>query len=113
MRMWLVPPQVLCDQHLLGEHVELHMLVGSIQMGKNLRGFYDDQLIDVSQIVPRHARLVKEMKRRRMNHNSPLPKFSAAGLEASEIDWHRNMRELRERCGTCRNRIKLFERGLI
>lgn len=113
MRMWLVPPQVLCNEHLLGEHVELHMLVGSIQMGKSLRGFYDNRLIDISQIVPRHERLVKEMKRRRMNHNSPLPKFSAEGLEGSSVDLSRNMRELGERCGTCRNRIKLFERGLI
>ena len=24
MRMWMVNPKMLCDQHLLGEHFELH-----------------------------------------------------------------------------------------
>ena len=31
MRMWLVPPQLMCDQHLLGEHLEMHMFIGTIR----------------------------------------------------------------------------------
>jgi hypothetical protein len=30
MRMWMVPPKVMCRKHLLGEHVEIHMLAGSL-----------------------------------------------------------------------------------
>lgn len=33
MRMWLVPPSHMCRKHLLGEHVELHMLLGTLKKG--------------------------------------------------------------------------------
>ena len=33
MRMWLVNPALLCRQHLLGEHVEMHMFAGHILEG--------------------------------------------------------------------------------
>ena len=39
MRMWMLPPKGLCRKHLLGEHVELHMLLGSMRRGKNIDGF--------------------------------------------------------------------------
>ena len=38
MRMWMVPVQYMCRKHLLGEHVEHHMLVGSIHKGLSMRG---------------------------------------------------------------------------
>jgi Pyrimidine dimer DNA glycosylase len=40
MRMWLVDPRLMCSQHLLGEHVELHMLVGSLNRKKTSMAFY-------------------------------------------------------------------------
>ena len=36
MRMWLVPPSHMCRKHLLGEHVELHMLLGTLKKGKSI-----------------------------------------------------------------------------
>lgn len=36
MRMWMVPPELMCRQHLLGEHVELHMFVGAINKGTSV-----------------------------------------------------------------------------
>lgn len=30
MRMWMVDPKIMCRKHLLGEHLELHMLAGCI-----------------------------------------------------------------------------------
>ena len=30
MRMWGVDPKQMCRQHLLGEHVELHMQAGAV-----------------------------------------------------------------------------------
>lgn len=38
MRMWMLPPETMCRKHLLGEHVELHMLLGSLRRGKTLTG---------------------------------------------------------------------------
>ena len=40
MRMWMLPPAGMCRKHLLGEHVELHMLLGSLRRGKIFRAFY-------------------------------------------------------------------------
>ena len=39
MRMWMLPTAGMCRKHLLGEHVELHMLLGSLRRGKNIEGF--------------------------------------------------------------------------
>ena len=47
MRMWMVPPSKMCRQHLLGEHVEIHMLVGTMRKGKSMQGFYDNRLVDL------------------------------------------------------------------
>ena len=74
MRLWPVPPQTMCRQHLLGEHVETHMMVGSLIRSKSMEGFYDG-LIDTRLIRPRHDALVAEMLRRGYRHNSPLPAF--------------------------------------
>lgn len=74
MRLWPVPPSTLCRKHLLGEHVETHMMVGSILRGKRMEGFYDG-LIDTRLIRIRHDALVVEMLRRGYRHASPLPEF--------------------------------------
>ena len=76
MRMWMIDPKKMCDQHLLGEHVELHMLVGSIKKGISLNGYVRNGLIEPKSIIKRHEQLAKEMKRRGMNHRSPLKSFN-------------------------------------
>lgn len=75
MRMWAVAPSALCNQHLLGEHVELHMMVGTLNKGISMEGYYSRGLVDTDQIVSRHEALVAEMTARGMKHKSPLPAF--------------------------------------
>ena len=31
MRMWMINPKLMCDQHLLGEHGELHKFIPSFR----------------------------------------------------------------------------------
>lgn len=50
MRMWMVPPRHMCRKHLLGEHVELHMFVGSIKNGVRVEGYLANNLGDHDQI---------------------------------------------------------------
>jgi hypothetical protein len=73
--MWAASPSSLCRQHLLGEHVELHMMVWSLNKGVSMEGYYSRGLVDTDQIVPRHEALVVEMTARGMQHRSPLPAF--------------------------------------
>ena len=72
MRMWKVSPRLMCDQHLLGEHAEMHMFVGTIRHGISLAGYITGGLVETHRIVQRHDQLAAEMARRGMNHRSPL-----------------------------------------
>ena len=103
MRMWMIDPTMLCRKHLLGEHVELHMFVGTINKNKKLNGYRENGLVEVHNIKSRHAELVSEMKSRGMNHNSPLQKFKAFNFGFVDIDNSYN--ELLKRCTHCKTRI--------
>ena len=37
MRDWKVNPKLLCRQHLLGNHLEVHMFVGTLRRGGKAR----------------------------------------------------------------------------
>jgi hypothetical protein len=100
MRMWMVDPRKMCDQHLLGEHVELHMLVGTLLRKKSVAGFVANKLIEVHNVRRRHAELVKEMTRRGMKHRSPLPVFR--GTRLGKVSIRANLAELARRCRACR-----------
>lgn len=100
MRMWGVNTKILCRQHLLGEHKELHMLVGCLNKGKNIKGFVNDGLVDTSLIIQRHDELVEEMKARGYNHKSPLEPFKAVKMGYIDVEY--NILDLTDRCDRCR-----------
>ncbi len=104
MRMWMVDPRKMCDQHLLGEHVELHMLVGSLRRKKTITGFLEGGLVELHSIRSRHAELVVEMKSRGFRHASPLPSFRAK--RAGKVNLKLNLKELARRCASCRSRAR-------
>ncbi len=72
MRMWMIDPKLMCRKHLLGEHRELHALVGILKKGTGIQGYLDNNLIETHNIVNRHEELVKEMTNRGYSHKSPL-----------------------------------------
>lgn len=100
MRMWKVDVKKMCNKHLLGEHVELHMFVGTILKNKSLNGYVEKGLIETSYIVRRHQELAAEMRRRGMRHQSKLPDFEVDDI--GEIDVEANEIELRRRCKNCK-----------
>jgi len=100
MRMWMVNPMLLCNQHLLGEHVECHMFVGCIRKSKNLSGYLRGGLLEIHNLQKRHDDLVIEMKRRGFKHGSPLPKFHP--VVSGKIDLMKSFDDLRNRCKECR-----------
>jgi hypothetical protein len=103
MRQRLVDPRLLCTKHLLGEHVEHHMFVGTIRRGISLGGYLDGGLLDTRTLGTRHDELAGEMLRRGMRHNSPLASFSCP--PAGAVDPFANLEELARRCPACRSRI--------
>lgn len=102
-RMWLVPTNLLCRNHLLGEHKELHQLIGSINHNKSIKGYVDLNLVQTNKIISRHTELVEELQRRKYNHKSPLPNFNDPNL--GFVDPDKNLKELCERCPECRKLI--------
>ena len=108
MRMWLVNPKIMCRNHLLGEHLELHMLASCLKNRKNIRGYIERDLVDPSLLVKRHEELVEEMKRRGYSHSSSineLPELIAKG----HINNHVNLVELARRCHKCRENMRLVD----
>ena len=100
MRMWNINPKKLCKNHLLGEHVEMHKLVGNLTKGRSIQGYINLGLVEVHNIRKRHNELAVEMKRRGYNHKSPLPGFKV--YKAGKVDPARNRIDLRNRCKNCK-----------
>lgn len=103
MRMWIINPKWLCRKHLLGEHYELHKLVGSINKGKSIDGYIEKGLVDTSQIKERHDILVDEMERRGYKHKSPMEYDDK--ISRGHVDRKASLKELFVRCKDCYKRI--------
>lgn len=102
MRMWMIDPALLCRRHLLGEHVETHMLAGALQHGKRIHGYLDRGLVEPQHLTARHAALAAEMVARGYRHRSPLKASGPAGT----VDRAESLKELCRRCPECRERIE-------
>ena len=46
-RMWMVPPVILCRQHLLGCHKEIHFLLGHLAKQKSITGWIKHDCIEL------------------------------------------------------------------
>ena len=99
MRIWDLEPRILCRQHLLGEHRELHGLWNILTLGK--RGYshhpetrrWEGKL---AALYARHTALVAEMTRRGYTHHSPLDARMArgSGVQDTFIDSPAKQRAL-------------------
>ena len=105
MRMWMVNPKVMCRQHLLGEHVEIHMFIGTINLQKKVDGYLEKGLLEIHNLYARHEELVEEMKRRGYNHRSDVDEKWKYTKRLGEIDKIKNLIELSNRCSRCRSRF--------
>ncbi len=109
MRMWMVNPRIMCRQHLLGEHVEHHMFVGTIQRGIGLSGYLENNLLEMESLATRHDELVVEIEARGYRHRSPLPAVSPPFH--GKIDREASLAELIRRCPICAARKEALDSG--
>ncbi len=103
----MIEPSLLCKKHLLGEHCEIHMFIGTLNKGISIHGYLKNGLLEIHNLKSRHASLVKEMKRRGIKHRSILPTFEEK--VQGNIDKDKNMKELSKRCKECR-KLQLKEK---
>ena len=111
MRQWMVDPKKMCRKHLLGEHVEHHMFVGTLIKKKSIKGYIENDLLEPLSLQQRHDQIVEEMVKRGYNHNTPL-NFDISLLEYlsdeyinHKIDRQNSERLLFTRCTECRKLI--------
>ena len=102
--MWMVNPRIMCRQHLLGEHVEIHMFIGAISRGQSLKGYLQKGLLEVHNLYDRHEELVEEIKRRGYNHHSEVEEKWRIMENLGFIDRKKNLEELLKRCSRCKHR---------
>ena len=111
----MVNTKVMCRQHLLGEHLELHMFVGTIKKNKSISGYIEKNLVEPLMIIKRHKQLVKEMEYRGYNHYSNLnildSDFKYLGiLKFSKINKELARKDLMKRCLECKRGLLYIDR---
>ena len=82
MRIWDIPTDKLCRQHLLGEHRELHAIWTVLTEGKVGYAKHPETVRwadSLAALYIRHEMEVSEMTRRGYSHHSPLDHALATG----------------------------------
>lgn len=82
MRIWDVPVEHLCRNHLLGEHRELHAVWNIITLGKKGYSTHPETrrwIGKLAALYDRHEQQVAEIARRGWRHFSPLDESLATG----------------------------------
>lgn len=112
MRMWLCDPRILCQKHLCGEHLEMHMFLDTVKRKKKFDGYLTGNLFEPLMLYQRHADLAQEMLNRNYNHKSPIYEHECACVQDLpiekkywEIDRQAALRTLLDRCPECRKRF--------
>ena len=109
MRMWNISPEFLCNKHLLGEHVEMHMFFGTLNLCKRIDGYISNGLVEVHNIKRRHDELAQEMNKRGYSHKSPI-QDSNVFFKAGFVDVTKSFEELQLRCTECRRKIQTIDK---
>ena len=118
--MWMVPTQLMCRKHLLGEHVEIHMLIGSLSRKKSITGFINNGLLEPSKIKSRHDAIVAEMESRGYNHKTPINNeevlldhlsYLPEAEYNAKVDIAESLTDLIERCPECRENFYKHYKG--
>jgi len=99
--MWMIDPKLMCQQHILGEHSEIHKHKHNFEKGHSIAGRRG--LIEPQAMQARHDQLAAYM-----NHKSPyeMPDLSGYDLTGFVVDREESLRELCRRCPDCRAKIE-------
>lgn len=109
--MWLCDPKILCQKHLCGEHVEMHMFLGTLKQGKKIDGYLNNNLFEPRVLYQRHEDLKDEMIARGYNHKSCMTEVDCSCIldmpqekQYWEVDKKAALKDLLSRCPECRSR---------
>ena len=111
MRIWDIPPDKLCRNHLLGEHNELHAMWNILTQGKTGYSKHPETIRwkgKLKALFRVHEEIVQEMLARGYNHMSPLDKSLATGksVQTTFVDPVERQIEILRQKGCCCNVIQ-------
>lgn len=113
MRMWMVDPKIMCQKHLCGEHLEMHMFLCHLQRKRKVDGYLKNNCLQMRSIYQRHEDLAKEMISRGYNHKSPMKEIDfecVYDYPKEQIYWEVNsvsaQKDLLDRCPECKKRFE-------
>ena len=112
MRMWMLPPIILCQQHLLGEHGEhhkhRHIFVKKYRITNHMKPAQPAANIFPALMKKRHDELAEELLRRGRNHKSPFVQPDVSYLPVEYLtavpNLEYNIFDLCDRCFECYTR---------
>ena len=109
--MWGIDPSLLCKQHLLGEHGEIHKhRPNFVKKHKITKRISPIVQIEPENMQKRHDELALEMLKRGYNHNSPYEQPDISYLKSEEryakIDKNISINNLINRCSECTKKLK-------
>ncbi len=108
MRMWMINPELMCNQHLLGEHFEIHKAIGNLKhSGRWAKSLAKKSFLEPQNALKRHDKLAAEMANRKMKHESPL-KLDGVDLPYGKVNLKKSVQDLTKRCNKCKERIKNY-----
>lgn len=106
----MINPVMLCRNHFLGEHNEIHKHRHNFVKGHSIKGRVEPEVqIEPLSMQKRHDRLVSDFDRRGYNHKSPYEQPDLSYLpenhRTAKIDVFKSMCLLMDKCDECRELI--------
>ncbi len=116
MRMWMICPFMMCRQHHLGEHAEIHKHRHNLEKRHKMGGRLKpgNVQIEPGAMQQRHGTLAYTLELRGWSHSSPYitPDIGYLG-DTPKVDPILSMLELSRRCCQCRHFILRGSRRII
>jgi hypothetical protein len=117
--MWMINPQIMCRNHLFGEHLEIHMFLGTLREKKSIQGYLKNNCCEPKAFKERHDSLVSEMRNRKwFGHKTPVENINCEcvfNLPQEQQDWkvnnERSLDDLISRCPKCKERYDKLQKG--
>lgn len=110
MRMWMCDPKILCRKHLLAEHAECHMFLGTLLKHKKIDGYINNDLLQPKSLYHRHSLLATEISNRGYSHRTPVKKseiweaikYLPFNYIRHKINRQKSLEILISRCSSCK-----------
>lgn len=111
MRMWMIPPELMCPRHRTGEHGEIHKHRHNFVSQHSIAG----RIFPVVQISPhrmkeRHDQLAATLKTHKSPYELPDLSYLPPSQRYAEVDLEYNLKDLASHCPACKKLIEQHKR---